>query len=197
MKIREKYDPDRTVIVNKPFRWAGDQFNEGTTFPEELVKTAGFRKIRQLYDARFLKHGPLKSEIVVPTPTAPAQIVMPEFGELSTDGLRNWLLNNGVNVADDAPRDEMIKMAMFKWRRIHGLSTEPEPVKEPTEEKVVAETLEEPTNGVAVANGDSKHSGQRVQGPVDDGRPKAPERKRLGRQGRSGGDVQHVHRRGH
>lgn len=55
MHLREPFDPDRQMIVNKPFRWAGEQFYDGMTFPHTL---ASKRKMRQLYDARFLRHGP-------------------------------------------------------------------------------------------------------------------------------------------
>lgn len=196
MKLREKYDPNRVLIVNKPFRWAGDQFLEGATFPEELANVAGSRKTRQLYDARYLRHGPFKSELVVADPTAPPQIVMPDFDQLSTDGLRNWLLNNNVAVADEAPREDMIKAAMTRWRGIHGIA-EPNPethVTVPVQELV--EKPPETTDGVS-SGPHSGHSSKRDEGPVHAGDTQTTRRKRFGQQGRPNRDVRDVHRRGH
>lgn len=204
MRVREKFDPDRVLIVNKPFRWAGDPYKEGDTFPDKLTS---YRKMRQLYDARFLRHGPFKAEQV--QLTGPAPLVMPEFKELSADGLRNWLLNNDVPVdALDVTRDEMVALAERKWRALHNL---PEPNGFVAETKVVDDlgfkedpaaavkvdlVTEEQTNGVATANGDSEHRGERVQRPADAGRSQAPARKRLGQRGRSDSDVRDIHRRG-
>jgi hypothetical protein len=65
MHLREPFDPDRQMIVNKPFRWAGAEYTEGTLFPPNIT---GKRKMRQLYDARYLRHGPA----LIEAPAAPA-----------------------------------------------------------------------------------------------------------------------------
>jgi hypothetical protein len=43
------------MIVSKPFRWAGEDFVMGMIFPPNITSR---RKMRQLYDARYLRHGP-------------------------------------------------------------------------------------------------------------------------------------------
>jgi hypothetical protein len=172
MRVRERFDETREYVANKKFGWAKAKFREGDPFPG-LHVTVSQRKMRQLYDARYLRMLPLNpgklQEMI--QPVAPA---MPDFDRISDEAITVWLENNGASCEDMETRDGLIAKAQRHWKKLHEPA--PEPAPEPTPQPITEPVIEQPptateeqANGIANTDGDSEHSGERVLGPADDG----------------------------
>jgi hypothetical protein len=135
--MRPTFDRERALIVNKPMKFNGKKFGMGDVFDPSLTTT---RRLRQLYEGRWLKHGPYVPKPVEPTPTKP---VMPEFKQLSTDGLRQWLTNHNASPTPRIGRARLIELAATKWKELY--------------------------DGEPAANGASEPDSAGLRRPADDG----------------------------
>ena len=214
MRLREKFDPSRTYEANKPFKWGKTKFAEGDQFPTPAV-TCSDRKVRQMYEARFIRMRALDELKLQEMITPPAIPTMPDFERLSAEAIRNWLLNHcKLSEADTAAIngqenfDHLVSIAKASWHNLHNIPREIKPdvfvtVGEPDGGfgRPAVETTEpakEETNGVATADGDSEHSGASVQRGPDDGDVETRDAYKPGQQRRSGRrNRNHVQRSGH
>lgn len=56
-RARDKFDGAREFVVMKPFVCSGQDIAAGQRFDKSLVSP---RKLRQLYDQRYLRHAPVE-----------------------------------------------------------------------------------------------------------------------------------------
>jgi hypothetical protein len=54
---RGRFDPEANFVVNRPILISGEEIAPGTTFDKKLVD---LRRLRQLYDQRYLRLSELK-----------------------------------------------------------------------------------------------------------------------------------------
>lgn len=207
MRLRERFDPLRSYVANKPFKWGKVKFNIGDRFPTEQV-TCTDRKVRQLYEARYLRmqadNGVRLHELIQP----PAVPTMPDFDRLSPEAIRNWLKNHCVEFSDEElaaletealDHSKLVKIAQNQWNKRHNVVEEVKTDAEPMPDLPALPVIEPPkeeTNGVAATNGTGEPSGDSVQRSVDDRDAETGDTDRPGRQRRSNRNNRHHVQRG-
>ena len=136
---RAPFDRDDTFVLLKTTKVAGHVFIVGEIFDKSLVPT---RRLRQMYESRWItvyagkdKSSDKTSDLVLP--------VKPDFVELSSQGLRQWLCNHEYVARPRMTHTQLVKLAENKWQEMIDVLT--------------------------TAHRDSQHSGQRISGKIDNG----------------------------
>ncbi len=115
MRPREKFDPDRDYLANKIFSVQKTDYVHGDLFNKSSVNV---RRLRQMYEARFLTMAPPKPANA--TPLAPVKPTMPNFSALSEHGLKAWLTNNGVSPSPRLKLPALITKAEARWKELNN-----------------------------------------------------------------------------
>lgn len=105
---REKFDPDRQFRAIRGFPFLDATYGPGDIFPREVTTT---RKLRQLYEARYLVMDPLSVK--------PNQSILDylndhggtELSLMSIDELKAWLVEHGVVPRYGASRVQLLERA--------------------------------------------------------------------------------------
>lgn len=124
---REDFDPTRSFVAFKNFPYNGKDIKEGDKFPPNGVSLST-RKMRQLYESRYLIMAPIGTEpVATATTSATGEFIPPEkpnFLGLSTDGLRAWLANRKVELRTGRiPRAELLDRCEVTWKEyVDGLA---------------------------------------------------------------------------
>lgn len=72
---RAVWDPDKVILVRKPFAWSGVEYKIGDTFDWRALD-CDERRLRQLWDRRMIDCGSLPS-VLLPTKSANAPLQPP------------------------------------------------------------------------------------------------------------------------
>lgn len=83
----------------------GKKFRAGDLFEKTLVTT---RRLRQLYELRYLKMGPAVKE---------EQPERPNFSEWPEEAVKEWLSANGKGWLEHETLDKLVKRASMEWDR--------------------------------------------------------------------------------
>lgn len=116
--IREPFDPARTYTVVRDCTIATTQFRTGDVFDNRIVP---IRKLRQLYDARWLRmeeYDYQKEEVAQAAEAQKVAPVKPEFDTLSLNGLREWLKSQGIMPKPRVSKAELVEAAETRWQEL-------------------------------------------------------------------------------
>lgn len=97
------FDRDLDFVAAKTFTFAGKEFRPGDQFDKSEVNT---RRLRQMYDQRFLGVSEAPTSPPPPPPTR-----NPALRALSAAELRKWLADKGVVPRYGADRAKLLRMA--------------------------------------------------------------------------------------
>jgi hypothetical protein len=111
--MRPEFDRDRELIVVKPFNIQGRRWNCEEVFDPKQVTV---RRLRQLYDSRYLKHMPEIKSAAQPTEAPPP---IPKFEELTSAGIKQWLKNHGVRPHPRTSHAKLVELALAKWKEVN------------------------------------------------------------------------------
>lgn len=112
--LRELFDPHRVFTATKTLICNGKLIKAGEVFDKTLVNT---RRLRQMYEQRMLDMAePQKTMAALPKPNELVVPQKPKFTELSNEGLRIWLRNNGVIARPRATRQKLLELVEAKWK---------------------------------------------------------------------------------
>lgn len=137
--MQEPFDPTRQFVATRTMICGGKHFLAGQLFNKNLVNT---RRLRQMYEQRMLRMMP-QDEPLVTQVLENMKPEKPKFEELSNEGLRLWLRNNGYIPKPRTPREKLLELVEIKWK----------------------EYFDE----FNASHSDSSIDSQRVQQPSDDG----------------------------
>jgi hypothetical protein len=100
MGRREAFDPLRSFVANRDFSWGGKPIKAG----EEFSDRRDMRRLRQLYDNRFLRMSEVDNGA-------------PAFKQMSDDQLRQWLIDNGADklAHPRSPNERLIERCRRIW----------------------------------------------------------------------------------
>lgn len=111
MGRRADFDPLRSYEAARQFVWKGEVVCEGAAFTDR----GDMRRLRQLYDSRFLRMTEDDSRA-------------PAFASMSVEQLRQWLIDHGEpNLAHPrAPQVRLLERCRRLWLKEaqpHGITT--------------------------------------------------------------------------
>lgn len=101
----EEFNRNRSFYVFKPITVMGKKFRAGDLFEKTLVTT---RRLRQLYELRYLKMGPSVKE---------EQPERPDFSTWPEEAVKEWLSANGKGWLEHETLDKLVKRAAAEWDR--------------------------------------------------------------------------------
>ncbi len=130
-KFREPFDRDRNYVLNKSFKFNGKSLVVGSVFDKTTTTT---RRLRQLYESRYLNMSP------VGTPNVLGGPVMPNFPLMKEDELRAWLAAHGREQKEVARHDVMVARAIRIWYELQDKAKE---------DKKAAEEVKSPEESIA------------------------------------------------
>jgi len=140
-KVRQPFTPGGKFVVSKAFRFAGRPYKEGDEFPWRQL-SCSVRKLRQLYEGRFLNNTYTKLEDLVepevaPTLEEPTVNEPKKFDEFLYDPDVHEIINpnRGEWYIADAEGDRLLRIQANEAKRLRK-SLEPAIV---NMEKVVEE----------------------------------------------------------
>lgn len=103
-RAREPFDPSRAFVIVRPVRVGGKTYGAKQPFDKTLVTT---RKLRQLYDGRYLAMAPSSSPAF--PPASP-----PSVYNYSESELVDWLTARGVVPRQRDKKDRKKLLAMVE-----------------------------------------------------------------------------------
>jgi hypothetical protein len=105
MGRRETFDAERSFVANRSFLWAGRSVDAGQPFTDKGNK----RRLRQLYDGRFLKMLPPEQQLPEEDDGRPLFVSMTEAELLA------WMKGHGVIAHPKLNKDGLVKKARLLW----------------------------------------------------------------------------------
>jgi hypothetical protein len=118
---REPFDRTREFRVLRQMILAGRVYVTNEAFPKTLVND---RRLRQLYDQRYLQMVPLDP---VPLDTNPAPVIekevgsRPDFADMTNQQLTQYLTDHGVTPRHGWKRPQLLQRAEQAW--VNGTKT--------------------------------------------------------------------------
>lgn len=119
-RYREEFDRNRSFMVVKMFPYEGKQQLPGAQFDTGAVNT---RRLRQLYDARYIRMAGPADELLILDPSKPR---MPNFALMPEPDLRAWLRDNGAPPNPRATHPRLVGRAIRRWHVLNPEVKEPE-----------------------------------------------------------------------
>lgn len=116
--IREPFDHTRTYTAARDCTIATYRYKAGDVFDNRIVT---IRKLRQLYDARWLRmedYDYQKEEVAEAAEAQKVAPVKPDFDTLSLVGLREWLKSQNVVPKPRASKTELVAQAEARWQEM-------------------------------------------------------------------------------
>ena len=133
----EQFDRDRNFLVTRSVVVSGKKFGPGDQFDKTLVTT---RRLRQLYEHRFLKMGPAERNL---EPQG-----RPNFAVLPEAAIREWLSAHKVLAPPFTTAKALARLAVSEWDKRFG---DPEPSTADADAELDAKlhpnAPDKPTNG--------------------------------------------------
>jgi len=133
----EQFDRDRNFLVTRSVVVSGKKFGPGDPFDKTLVTT---RRLRQLYDHRFLKMGPAERNL---EPQG-----RPNFAVLPEAAIREWLSAHKVLAPPFTTAKALARLAVSEWEKRFG---DPEPTPVPDAPKLNGAPVLSSTDTVVIS----------------------------------------------
>lgn len=116
MRMRQEFDAARKFRAIKDFRYFGHHITAGDAFDKQVCAS---RKLRQLYEARYLEMTDDPAELPPELAALPRPSSMPNFPMMDVMALREWLEANGRKPSPQITHPRLVARAIRRWHDLN------------------------------------------------------------------------------